>query len=368
MKGIYIRGDYTVCPQPLSLDTYTGCEFNCRFCFIKTMEQTLLKNKIKNGLLPIDTVELENKVRRIEKGDKNVFNMVNRGHPVIVGRKCEPYGKLEKEHQATYKSLKILKDNNITVTAETKGWIDAKNYDYLDGVNYSFTPINDEMSKHFEPGLPNYTERLETIKNLVKSGVKVFVKGEPIIPSLYPKTDLEQWIRDVADTNAISVNFSAYRVHNLPLDYKNFSKSGYDFKECMKSLNDWDSYATLLHQYCDDYGIRGVSPDWVISYPSHLCESCCGYDGHFPAHKLSMQHASNLMSKSDKVTIDDIIKDNDGLLLNEYIDGFKKIWNSSNGYYTLADINGIIRQCKDQNGNWIYEKAKNKNRRFGDVF
>jgi hypothetical protein len=201
-----------------------------------------------------------------------------------------------------------------------------------------------------------------------KSGVKVSVKGEPIIPALYEKTDLEKWIRDIADTGALTVNFSSYRVHNLPIDYKNYSKSGYDFKECLKSLNKWEDYAISLQQYCYDYGVKGVTPDWIISYPDHLCESCCGYDGYFPSHKLSMQHASNLMMKKDRVTFTDILKDNDNLLDEEYQNIFRERWNSKMGYYTLADINGIIRQSQDKNGDWIYEKNNKKNNRFEGVF
>lgn len=355
MKTLYIRGDYSVCPQPLSLDTYGRCENSCRLCFIKSMEQTLLKNKVADGDQPCDAGELNYKLNSImnKRSNDATARFVRDGQPCIIGRKCEPMGSLEKQYHATKKCLKVLKDWNVPGIPETKGWVTSDYYDLLSGVCYSITPGDEVLYGLMDPKLPGYRERLSMAKSAVASGLPVFIKAEPIVPHFYGYDVLEQFIRDVADTQAHSVNFSAYRVHNMPIDYKLFrdAKTGYNFKDIVLSLNKWNDYCTKLFEFCKTYGVRGVSPDWV---QNNSIESCCGFDGIFKSHHFTMQYAAKLLRERGQVDW----KDMSAVSLFDGVDyeKFREIWNGKKTHFNPKDIEGVHSIGMDENLDIIYGK------------
>jgi DNA repair photolyase/very-short-patch-repair endonuclease len=321
-------------------------------CFIKSMEKTLLKNKVKAGLQPLDYYLLEKELSAIRSGKRSdiVSKFVNNDQPVIIGRKCEPFGKSEKNHKATFKCLRALKNYGIPAIPETKGWITSEYHELLKGVNLSVTPGSDEVYAKLEPDLPNGTDRINLAGTLTDIGIKVFIKAEPIIPYFYDFAELERFVRAVADVGATNLNFVSYRSHNLPIEYAKMKSVDVDYIQMYQSMKDWPTYANELFELCDTYGVRCVSPDWTL--PQNKFESCCGYDGHFSCHHFTFQYAVKKIKESGSVSWEDMEK---VCMFGERDrEKFKEIWNGKAGYYNLKDYPTIKSCSKTRDGDYIY--------------
>lgn len=355
--SMYVRGDFYVCPNPLSLDTYTVCEYDCVYCFVKTMESTVAKRRAEKGLRPIDPKGLEKKIEKYLK-----YKI-----PVIIGRKCEALCKSEIIYKNTLKVLEILADYEFPTVIETKGlFLDShkkvlKVINYLSkaGILVSVTPGSDELSRKLEPGLPVYSERFKTAKELKEIGLWVGIKAEPIIPKI--NTDPEDLIRFAdrcVEAGVNAVNFGDMRIFNPKIDYERWKKAGYDLLEIVKAKRKyWIGIANFLLEELKKRGLKTACPDWVNFGLATDCESCCGFDGAFNFHKFTFQHALRIIQQKGKVTIRDMARYN--IFGEKALEKFKKVWNNeSRRYFTLSDVKGIEVIGLDQEGNKIYGKRK----------
>jgi len=351
--SLYIRGDYYVCPNPLSLDTYNICEHNCVFCFNKEMEQTLLKKRAAQGLKPLDLKNLE----------KQLPKFLDLKLPIIIGRKCEALCFSERYHRNTIKALKLLRDYEAGVVIETKGFFLKEHFDLLSklnaGVNVSVTPGSDNLALKLEPGLPTYSERFRVAKELKEIGLWIGIKGEPIIPGVNTNSeDIDKFIDRCAELKPDHVNIGDYRIHNLKVAKERWRKAGYDLLFIAMNKKDyWLSVAIYLFRNLRAAGLRVTSPDWVNFWRLNDCISCCGFDGKFNYHKFNFQYAMKLIEQKGKVKFGDLLKYN--VFGEKAAEKFKKVWNNpGNRYFTPADAPGIKVVGYDGEGNKIYGKLK----------
>jgi len=358
--SLYIRGDYYVCPNPLSLDTYNICEHNCVFCFTKEMEQTLLKKRAAQGLKPLD----------LKKLDKQLPKFLDLKLPIIIGRKCEAFCYSERRYRNTQKALGILKDYDAKVVVETKGFFLKEHFDLLidlnAGINISVTPGSDNLAMKLEPGLPLYSDRFEYAEEFKSIGLWVGIKAEPIIPGVNTSPeDLDKFVERCAELKPDHVNIGDYRVHNLKIAMERWRKAGYDLLFIATYKDEyWEPTGNWLFKQLKKAGLRVTSPDWVTFWQQNDCISCCGFDGTFNYHKFNFQYAVYLIKQKGRVKFSDVAKHN--IFGEKYVEKFKKIWNTPYGrYYTPADIPGIEVIGYDGEGNKIYGKPKTLKEVFG---
>ena len=107
---------------------------------------------------------------------------------VLLSFGCDPYCSIEKSQKHTSKILKILLENGFPVAILTKGG--KRCLDDIDlfikykdkikvGATLTFT--NDKHRQHYEPNAAPIQERLDTLKELKRKGIRTYVSLEPVI-------------------------------------------------------------------------------------------------------------------------------------------------------------------------------------------
>ncbi|NOU18021.1 MAG: radical SAM protein [Bacteroidales bacterium] len=186
-----ITSQFSFCGMPFRLDTYSGCDFLCIYCFshkrggnsnyknIKIADPDLIINKFRNSL---------------EKPKINtglISQYIRRRMPIHFGGMSDPFQNIEKKAQVSLKVLKFLCSINYPVVISTKSNL-LINKEYLETlksnpnliIQYSFSILNDDLSKIIEPNSPTSTEKINSLKVLSKHNINTIIRWQPYIVGL----------------------------------------------------------------------------------------------------------------------------------------------------------------------------------------
>lgn len=357
--SLYVRGDWHVCPNPLSLDTYNVCELDCRFCFVKQMERSWLKRKARGGLRPLGLRRLRNKLRMAfswrGKDDDPVLAALRADLPVIVGRKCEPFCPSERTYEATRRALRLLSDYDVKVIVETRmveGVYETAT-DYADGVNISILFGDEKVRELMEPGTPPYEERWRLARELKEAGLYVGIIAEPLIHTINDREEFyEEFARKAADAGVDHVNFGELRVSSVREADRGFRKAGISLMEVIRKKKvAWPSEGWKIMKVFKEYGIPVSSPDWVNFGFDNDREGCCGLDP-FGVHHLTFQYALRVIKRRGEVKVSDVLRRN--VFGKGFETRFLRLWRGDHSYYSLKDVEGVKVVGVDEKGLPIY--------------
>lgn len=369
--SLYIRGDFHVCPDPLSLDPYNTCEWSCCYCFIKQMEQGILKSKVKEGLKPNDAANLEKVCHSAfdtRRESRNPTVLALRAKlPVIIGRKCDPFCPSESKFKATEKVLEVLDRYGVTSVIETKGVEgveDAVTKRSKVGVLVSIMPGSESIHDSLEPGTPGFEDRFELARSLKNRGIWVGLIAEPIIPSVNDRQDYFERYADMAsELGADHVNFGGLRVSNPKFAYASLKSAGFDLVEILKAKEKgWRDIGDRFFSTLKSRGLKVSSPDWDLFHAQNSCEGCCGLD-QFGLHHFTFQKACEVLKEKGRVRWQEVASHN--IFGEKYLSKFREIWDGKRGYYNLTDVKGIHVVGHDENGDVIYGKGRSLAEAFG---
>lgn len=367
--SLYVRGDFHCCPNALSGDSYSICQYGCKYCFILDAYETYLKKKADAGFLPYNNDMLERTLRfafRSRKGAKNPVALgLRAGLPVILGRKSEPFCKSESEFKATLKNLRIFKEYDVPTVIETKGLPPPREAEYFkllsemtSAVNITITPGDDELSKKLnEP--TTYSERLRFAHFLKDSGIRVGITGEPIISGVNDGSkQIFEWAENCRELKPSHVNFGDFRIGTLKFVNRRMKEAGYDLVEIVRRKKEsWIDRGNDIFKILHQFGLKVTTPDWINFGFMNDTESCCGFrEEPFKFHKFTFQHAMIEIKKRGRVTFGRIAKEN--IFGEAFLNKFREIWNGKGGYFNLSDIEGVGRLGFDGEGDVIYGRVK----------
>ena len=108
---------------------------------------------------------------------------MKKGFIMIGGGVGDSYNYLEKKYELSRKGLHIISDYDFPVHILTKSTLVKRDLDILHTINqkskaiisFSFSGIDENICKTFEPGVPRPIERLELISDIKKQGFMVGV-------------------------------------------------------------------------------------------------------------------------------------------------------------------------------------------------
>lgn len=180
-----------------SFNLYRGCTFNCSYCDGRS-ENYYVKGdfekdiEVKINAPQILRKELNPQRRRIPL--KRSFMLPGSG----VGDSYEP---LEQKYELTRKILEILREYNFPVHILTKSTLVKRDVDILKEINkqnraiisFSFSSVNNKISKIFEPNVPSPSERLDAISFFKDKGFSCGMFLMPVIPLI---TDTPEMIEE----------------------------------------------------------------------------------------------------------------------------------------------------------------------------
>ena len=167
------------CPLRLEVNVYTGCAFQCSYCYARAYIRDFERPRPKKDF----EKRLNNDVRdAIRLGFEKYL-------PVSISNSCEPLQPLEDKYRHTLLTMKLLMENNFNIIILTKNPVKLLNGEYLDAMNPKKTFIevtipfiDPNHSKFFEPNAPPPLDRIQAVAELIKNGFTIAVRLDPIIP------------------------------------------------------------------------------------------------------------------------------------------------------------------------------------------
>jgi len=191
-----------------TLNPYEGCSFNCLYCYIrgsKYGENMEEKVTIKKNALPLLDKQLAFRVKKKQYGIIALASAVDPymhvDDAVALTRDCL---KIILKHRFPVliitKSTGILRDLNILREIDREAILPDDLKPKLSNgviVSFSFSTLDEAISKKLEPGAPSPKVRLETMRQCKEQGFLVGVNCIPTLPFL---SDSEEKIEEMIVT------------------------------------------------------------------------------------------------------------------------------------------------------------------------
>jgi DNA repair photolyase len=163
--------DYAVNP-------YTGCQHACSYCYARFMKRFSGHEEPWGQFVDVKINAAD--LLRAEISKK-------RRARVWVSGVCDPYQPLEGRYKLSRNCLEILAENDWPVIIQTRSPLVLRDMDILKEardfeVGLTVTTADDEIRKLFEPNAPPIRERLRTLDELHRAGIKTYAMIAPILP------------------------------------------------------------------------------------------------------------------------------------------------------------------------------------------
>jgi len=175
-----------------AFNPYRGCEHACVYCYAPCV---IHWDKGKWG----DLVEAKVNLPRILSKELRVKTK----GVVGLGTVTDPYQPAEKKYEITRRCLELLLLHDFPVCIQTKSSLVLRDIDLLRKfpnleVGITLTTHDDSVRQKLEPGASNVKDRLYTLEELSKTGIKTWVFLGPVMPYI---TDVEALIDAILEVN-----------------------------------------------------------------------------------------------------------------------------------------------------------------------
>lgn len=197
-----------------SLNPYSGCLFNCIYCYIRGSKYG--ENIGKSLSVKVNAPQLLEKQlkRRAERGEYGIISLFS---------STEPYQPIEEKLRLTRKLLKIISKYRFPVEIATKSKLVLRDLDILKEIDknailpfdlkpklkhgviisFSISTLDEKLAKILEPGAPTPMERLETMQKCKEEGFFTGVCFIPVLPFLSDSEEqLDKTVRTVKEYKA----------------------------------------------------------------------------------------------------------------------------------------------------------------------
>lgn len=164
---------------------------------------------------------------------------------VWVSGLCDPYQPLEANYQLTRKCLDILADNDWPVVIQTRSLIVLRDIDIIKRAKdfeagLTITTADDSIRRLFEPDAPSIKERLRTLDELHRNGIRTYAMIAPILPGAETLPDALQGKVDYIIVDRMNYHYAdwVYRKYGLEdkLTDDFFQRTGREIASACKKL------------------------------------------------------------------------------------------------------------------------------------
>jgi DNA repair photolyase len=191
------------------MNLYRGCAHSCTYCDGRAEKYSVEGEFGEDVVVKVNAI----KVLRQELDPKRKRSPFKPAYIMVGGGVGDSYQPVEKKYRLTRKALELIYDFNFPVHILTKSTLMERDIDILKKINqknkaivsFSFSSVDDEISKVFEPRVPSPTERLKTITLFKKEGITCGMFLLPVIPFI---TDTPELMEDsVKKASEVGVDF-----------------------------------------------------------------------------------------------------------------------------------------------------------------
>ncbi|MEP0263724.1 radical SAM protein [Dokdonia sp.] len=191
-RDSWFLDDYTI-------NMYSSCSFNCLYCYIRG-------SKYGENL----ETSLSAKINAIEILDRQLYNRAKKEQYgiIVLSSATDPYLQIEKKYELTRQALELIAKYRFPVHIITKSDMISRDYDLLHQIDttailpydlqqslgrgtiisYSFSTLDDQVARIFEPGATPPSLRLQSIESTIKEGFLSGVSMMPLLPFISDTT------------------------------------------------------------------------------------------------------------------------------------------------------------------------------------
>ena len=160
------------------INPYIGCGHACLYCYARYIKKFTGHTEpwgqfvdVKINAPDLLRVEIQKKKRA----------------RVWISGLCDPYQPLESKYELTRKCLEILAFYDWPVTIQTRSSLVLRDIDILKKAQHfeaglSVTTADDSIRTLFEPDAPPIKERIMTLEELHRSGIRTYAMIAPVLP------------------------------------------------------------------------------------------------------------------------------------------------------------------------------------------
>jgi DNA repair photolyase len=217
MNTIYTPKGKAAGYAPLALNIYSGCSHGCTYCYMRPMHERF------HGPGSFDTPVyraglLEELSRNFDTDTQSLYRDKYLGETIHLCFSCDPYP-AGIDTAPTREAIKLLKAAGAHVQILTKGGARAeRDFDLLDGEDWFGVTITRMEIEGLEPNAAPYAERITSLYNAHKAGIKTWVSFEPVY---------NPWL--VYETLKECDYIDLYRIgklnyHDSPIDWGEFGR------------------------------------------------------------------------------------------------------------------------------------------------
>ena len=183
-------------PGVFGLDLTAGCGASCPTCHVK---------RPQDGRVRFDPETTETLAVELEALDRPP-------RLVVLSPASDPFPRLKAVRAESIRVLRLLVDRGVPLQVMSRGRIPRSAVEILAGhpgqvrVAIGLMTLNREVARALEPGAGSPRGRLRDVDRLVRAGVDVEVRAEPLIPDLTDtRENLAPLLRAVAAAGAARV-------------------------------------------------------------------------------------------------------------------------------------------------------------------
>lgn len=186
-----ITSQFSFCGLPFRLDTYSGCAFNCTYCFARLRGG----KKFDKTLLPADPHAIIKRFQTSLSDDRHatgiISEVIRRRMPVHFGGMSDPFQPAENTMKVSLKVLEYLCAVQYPTVISTKSTLLStepylsllrSNRNIL--VQFSMSSTSDPKAAISEPFAFPPSDILRTIEVLSRASILTTIRWQPFIPNL----------------------------------------------------------------------------------------------------------------------------------------------------------------------------------------
>jgi len=193
-------------PFTWTINPYRGCEFGCRYCYARYTHEFM---EMRDGM------EFEQKIYVKDHAAELLRHEMRRVKPhesIALGTATDPYQPAERRYEVTRAILReFAHHRGFELGIVTKSNMVTRDLDLLKevaksnrlSIHITITTLNIELARILEPRAPRPDLRMDAVRTLAQSGLRVGISCSPVVPGITDApADLEALIRTASDAGA----------------------------------------------------------------------------------------------------------------------------------------------------------------------
>lgn len=278
--------DRLLCPIPLKINVYRGCEGHCQYCSMQGQHARWV-SRAQGQITDIAPSPIKYIERMFYRSSGMERVLINARYPVQIGHASDPCQPAERRFRILESMLGILKDFEYPTIITTK-WPTLLTEDpYLrqlselpSVVQCSLSSEDQAMLTRLEPEAPTMRRRFAAMAALSDSGVHVILRLWPYIPDL--AGNLYEMLSCAKDAGVKAVQCNFLKVPNAGSGMRDYLKETclpYEQRHNFQILEPEQQRIEIeqLSRTCHEIGLRLLTcDDWTRD---RQWQDCCGVGG-----------------------------------------------------------------------------------------